>query len=186
MRHEKVQIILDAWKKVFSLRTLGGGYIRHFLLFTNHGVAIVETSHVDNVPPWRQETIHETFGEGDPLSHLFWGPILSTLYEYLFKHQRRRDEEVLRGLRLGEPTLEEALEALQELRKRMGIWSIKFKEYLPYDLVKLLEIGSSNLRLIKVGGKKEDYAVYLPGTRFQEFVERVKALVGESKVRVRQ
>ncbi len=185
MRYERVLLILDAWKKTFSIKTLGGGYIRHFILFTGSGVAIVETSHVDNIPPWRQEAMHETFSEGDRLSHLFWGPILSTLYNHLFE-LRRQGEGALRVFQSGELSLEEALEVLQELRKRTGIWSVNFREYIPHDLVELIEIDPKKVRLVRVGGRREDYFFYLPRGRFNELVEKVRSILGDTKVRVRQ
>ncbi|MEM0481605.1 MAG: hypothetical protein QXM16_01780 [Nitrososphaerota archaeon] len=44
MHKERVLLALDCWKKVFTLKTLGGGYVRCFLLFGEEGFTAVETS----------------------------------------------------------------------------------------------------------------------------------------------
>ncbi|MEM1945768.1 MAG: hypothetical protein QXU87_06765 [Candidatus Caldarchaeum sp.] len=52
MHEERVLLALDCWKKVFTLKTLGGGYVRCFLLFGEEGLTAVETSETANIPPW--------------------------------------------------------------------------------------------------------------------------------------
>ncbi|MDJ0270656.1 MAG: hypothetical protein NXY59_08975 [Aigarchaeota archaeon] len=48
---EQVYLVLDCWRRVFSLRTLGGGVRRYFLIFSERRLIELETSHVANVLP---------------------------------------------------------------------------------------------------------------------------------------
>ncbi len=60
--NEKVKFILDSWKYNFGWETFGGGYIRHFLLFTDSNIVVIKTNHISHTPKWLVEafslTIH--------------------------------------------------------------------------------------------------------------------------------
>ena len=180
---EPVELFLDCWRKVFSLKTLGGGYVRYFLLFTPSGVVKVETSHVGSTPPGSGFVLHETFGRGDPASHLFWGAVF-TLLEKALEGRRKKEEEAMKQL-AQTPTVGAFLNSLDEIRKRFSIKKAEVKEYLPYYLLDRVEVKKrgTGVRMAFVrGGKKETYEAPL-GSRedVDKVVEVLSKLIGYNK-----
>lgn len=50
IKNDKVVFIYDTWKYHFGWQTLGGGYIRHFLIFTeNEYLIIIKTNDISNI-----------------------------------------------------------------------------------------------------------------------------------------
>jgi hypothetical protein len=76
IKNKKIETMLDAWKYVFSWKTLGGGYLRCFLAFTEDTLVEFETN-------WQAKTLPfkgGSFGY-DLLSDIFWGTINTLFYE---------------------------------------------------------------------------------------------------------
>ena len=110
---ESIELFLDCWRRVFSLKTLGGGYVRYFLLFTQSSLIKVETSHVGSSPPGSGFVLHDTLGRGDPASHIFWGSIFIIL-EKILKSRAEKEKDAIRRAG-GMPTVREFIDSLDEL-----------------------------------------------------------------------
>ena len=183
---EPVELFLDCWRKVFSLKTLGGGYVRYFLLFTPNGVVKVETSHVGSASPGSGFVLHETFGRGDPASHLFWGAVFMLL-EKALAGKRKKEEETVKQL-AQTPTVGDFLNSLDEIRKKLSIRKAEVKEYIPYYLLERVEVKKrgSGARIVFVkGGKKETYEVSLGSSEdVNKVVEILSRLIGPGRLKV--
>lgn len=50
LSNENVKFVLDCWRYNFGLKTYGGGYIRHILLFSDSHIVNIETSQISKTP----------------------------------------------------------------------------------------------------------------------------------------
>jgi len=187
MHNEPVELLLDCWRRVFSLKTLGGGYIRYFLLFTPSGLVKMETSHVDSSPPQSGYVLHETFGRGDPASHLFWGAIYIVL-EKIIEKRARKEQDMVKRVR-ETPTVGDFLNSLDEVCKALKIRDAKMKGFIPYyqiEEVRVKRIGKTGFKLeIKQGGRKETYEVRLDNeVEREKAVDKLNRLIGYSRFKL--
>jgi hypothetical protein len=72
--NKKIETLLDAWKHVFSWKTLGFGYLRCLLVFTEDILIEFEMNRTEKFLPFKRGS----YGN-DPLSNIFWG-IIDTLF----------------------------------------------------------------------------------------------------------
>jgi len=185
--NEPIELFLDCWKKSFSLKTLGGGYVRFFMLFTRSGLLRIETSHVSNTFPTDIFTLPTFMGRGEIESHLFWGAIFA-IAEHLLGEKRRKEEETLREIKRI-ITVGKFIEALNEIKKRLKIRKTEVKGLVPYALIKLVEISreeKTRLKLVIHAGKKETYEAILENENEREkAITTIQNLVGYHKVVVK-
>lgn len=74
--NKKIKSLLDAWKYVFSWKTLGFGYLRSFLVFTEDILIEFEMNRKEKFLPFKLGS----YGH-DPLTNIFWGIIDTLFYE---------------------------------------------------------------------------------------------------------
>ncbi len=187
MYNEPLELLLDCWKRVFSLKTLGGGYIRYFLLFTPSGLVKVETSHVDSSPPQSGYVLHETFGRGDPASHLFWGAVFFVLEKVLEKKAEKEREAVRKARDI--PTVGDFLDSLDEICSSLKIRKAEVKESIPYyhiEEVRVKRVGKTGFKLeIKHNRRKETYEAMLENEIEREkAVDKLNRLIGYSRFKL--
>ncbi|MEM0349612.1 MAG: hypothetical protein QXE96_04740 [Candidatus Caldarchaeum sp.] len=137
----------EAWRKVFSLRTLGGGYVRYFLLFSDSGLLLLETDNVRHLPPWN---IGST---GDILTNM-----VNVWVEEL-KNALKKDD--VAELFLAGRSLEEAVTLLEENKGRLGVKKFgKTRLLKPMD-VEGIELGRNGvLKIVAHEGGKQTYEIH--------------------------
>jgi len=69
--NKKIKSLLDAWKYVFSWKTLGFGYLRSFLVFTEDILIEFEMNRKEKFLPFKRGS----YGH-DPLTNIFWGLLI--------------------------------------------------------------------------------------------------------------
>jgi hypothetical protein len=160
---ETVRLVLDSWRYVESVRerALRGAYVRCFLVFTDRRVVEFKTSHYsESSLPWGAGTLHETFGRGDLLSHLFWGPIFYLIREKLVKKRLEREirlfRDKTRGL-LGKSSLEEAARVLDEIKGSLGIRKVEESASYPLPDIKKMTVSGGRIAVQLKEGREITY-----------------------------
>ena len=136
----------EAWRRVFSLRTLGGGYRRYFLLLCDSGLLFLETDHVRHLQPWN---IGST---GDILTDM-----VNVWVEEL-KNALKKDD--VADLFLSGRSLEEVVAILEENKRRLGVKKFGKAELLkPADVERIELSGNGVLRIVARDGGKQTYEI---------------------------
>ncbi len=138
--------LAEAWRKVFSLKTLGGGYVRYMLLFSDSGLLLLETDNVRQLPPWN---IGST---GDILTDM-----VNVWVEEL-KNALKKDD--VADLFLSGRSLEEVVAILEENKRRLGVKKFGKAELLkPADVERIELSGNGVLRIVARDGGKQTYEI---------------------------
>lgn len=119
---ENVKFLLDCWKYHFGWKTLGGGYIRHILLFTDTHIVNLETNQISNQPGYSVSASGFKIEDDKNLNEaIFFGIIEMTLVEILKgvlgSPEEKMSEEVKKAINLAseKPTVENLINALNQV-----------------------------------------------------------------------
>jgi len=180
---EYVQLVLDCWKRVFSLRTLGGGYRRYFLIFTDKSIIELETSHVSNVLPRIDRLYIGTFN--DPFSYIFWGSIASIVQEVLKVREKQKQQDTLIAS-LSQRKLSDILNFIKNiLKENLKIYKIEEKMKVDYQEIRdtKAKVSGINLELeiIKKDKKMKYYAPFASKERAMEALEKINMIFNSVK-----
>lgn len=138
--NEKVKFLIDSWKYNFGWETLGGGYIRHILLFTENHIIDIKTNHVSHLPRPNAPTIFVE-PSSDKLYLLPLNAILNTLLEKILESpQKEMDDEMKSVINTASenPTAENYFKALSSVLNRKNL-RCEIKEIIPYSEIKEIE-----------------------------------------------
>lgn len=182
---EQVHLVLDCWKRVFSLRTLGGGVRRYFLIFTEGRLVELETSHVANVLP-SEASLASYMGStyNDPLSYLFWGAVETIIQEALNIREKEEQHDALIAS-LSQQRLSHILTFIKTtLKKRLKIHKIEEKTIAYYHEIKAtkVEVSGSTVKLeMRIRGKNiKYYAPFGSQERATEAAQKLKTILNIS------
>jgi hypothetical protein len=174
IKDKNVMLTIDCWKYVFSWRTLGGCYIRCFLIFTEDSLVELETSHSDISPPFKRGS----YGY-DLLSNVFWG-IIDTIFYEIKGYGDKLNKEVYKNKTL---KIKDFLNFLNKNKIKY-----KIKNILSYNELKYIKVKEKGKVSIKrddlefsleiVGEKKRKYEAYLPEKSiYNEICDKFKSLL---------
>lgn len=164
-KNDKVVFIYDTWKYHFGWQTLGGGYIRHFLIFTeNEHLIIIKTNDVSKIPGYYNidyfdvDRLDEIKNWERVISYSF-GKLLNEIFKTIFGsiEDPRKDEiKKLINETSTNPCVENVVRAFLSMFKEskvIGIYEIdKLKE------VKIKKKFNNNVYLsFRYNEEKHDY-----------------------------
>lgn len=118
---ENVKFLLDCWKYHFGWKTLGGGYVRHILLFTESHIIDIETKEVSRTPGYSKVSFDPTeFFDREKI--LLLPPALllhKILSDLLPDREKEMKEEVREAINLASenPTVENFVSAIKTIIK---------------------------------------------------------------------
>ncbi len=148
---EKTRLILDCWRKVDSLmeRIFRGLYVRCFLIFTDRRIIELKTSHYDIALPTTPHSLADPTLVGDDiLSYLLWGPINYFFHKKIIKKMEEEGRIVEGAVDPStEVSLEEALQRIEHIRRKLGLWSVKPSKTIPYIDIMSLKVREKKLVL---------------------------------------
>jgi plasmid stability protein len=188
---ERVSLFLDCWEYRFGLRTLGGAYIRHLLLFTDSYLVDVETGEASEVPG----RAHGGLGRwaayrssGGLLSYIatyiFWR-IIEEGIKRAFKIRERSTAEEIREIRsmLGEnASVGEFIEAAKNVLAKSGLKKVRIGSIYRYmDLENIrvdVDRHKSTITLrFTADGKKRKLIANCEPAELSELEQRIKSLL---------
>lgn len=135
--NERVKFLLDSWKYSFGWETLGGGYIRHILLFTENHIIDIKTNHVSHLPRPNAPSIFVAPSSDKPYL-LPLNLILNALLEKILERpQKNMDDEIKSAINTasGNPTVENYFNTLSLILGKKKL-KCEIKEVIPYSEIK--------------------------------------------------
>lgn len=158
---EKVKFLVDSWKYNFGWETLGGGYIRHILLFTDQEIVDIKTNQISHIPSPNVPNIFVDPSSDKPYL-IPLNAILSILLEKILPNpQKEMDSQIKEAINLASenPTVENYFKALSLILSRKNL-KCEIKEIIPYSEIKSLEIRGKGKELLlnfKYKNKKYEF-----------------------------
>ncbi|GBC71178.1 hypothetical protein HRbin02_00957 [Candidatus Calditenuaceae archaeon HR02] len=161
--NDVVRIVLEAWRRTFSLRTLGGGVIRCLLVFCENNLVELETDEVRSVAPIsgpESDRFYSRSGRAE--EDVFWSVVGE-----IFAEIRGADEKdrtwYAELARLSGLKYTHAVQIIQQLMEKY--WRISHVRvgyetgYGELDGLKVKSRGNRVDLQFKVGGEKKRYEI---------------------------
>ncbi|MCS7150782.1 MAG: hypothetical protein NZ928_00125 [Endomicrobia bacterium] len=144
---EKILFILDCWKYNFGWKTLGGGYIRHFLVFTENKIIDIETDQISYTPAYSYSYFDLSKYSDKSLYESLFFATLETIITFGLEKilggspQEKLEKELNQIILLLEkdPTLENFLKLIERISIK-----IKNKDVFLYRYLKSTKIKTKN------------------------------------------
>lgn len=136
--NENVKFILDCWKYNFGWETLGGGYIRHFLLFTDSNLVVIKTNQISHTTNVSNNAVFSA----DDIRLIPLTAILNTLFEKILPDpQKEMNAQVKNAINLASenPTVKNIFLALSSILDKKNL-KCEIKEVIPYSEIESVEI----------------------------------------------
>lgn len=178
---ENVKFLLDSWKYNFGWKTLGGGYVRHILIFTKSHIIDIETKEISNTPGYSKIFFDplESFETWDSFENLTTAQlaiVFNVILEKLLPQPEKiMDEEIKKIIELAskEPTPENFINAIKTILKGSELSQIW--EYSEIEDIKIKRKGDKISLKFKFNNKKYEF--------ISQFQNKEKIVIVESTLK---
>ncbi|CUS93186.1 hypothetical protein [Candidatus Kryptobacter tengchongensis] len=177
---ENVKFLLDTWKYNFGWKTLGGGYIRHILLFTNSSIIDMETDEISNTPNYSSGSHFNVLSEISNISSekelIILPPALmlnAILNDLLPSPEERTNKEIEKVINLAseDPTVENFTNAIKMILK-----GSKVKQIWKYREIEDVEVKRKDKEVhlkFKFNNKKHEFISKYANVENSEKIEAI-------------
>lgn len=160
---ENVKFLLDSWKYNFGWKTLGGGYVRHILIFTESHIINIETKEISNTVGYSKVFFDplENFGTWDSFENLTTAQlaiVFNVILEKLLPQPEKiMDEEIKKIIELAskELTAENFINAIKTILKGSELSQIW--KYSEIEDIKIRRKGDRISLKFKFNNKKYEF-----------------------------
>ncbi len=182
IREKEILFLFDAWKYTFSLRTLGGGYRRYLLFFSDDNLIEMETNNISHVPPFKY-----AYKSDDIISNFFWN-MVDTIFKRIKGHVDKLNKDIYQG------KMHKLKDFLELLSKNKVGYNIK--NVIPYSNIKYIKIenkGSVSLLkddceiLLEIQDeKKKRFEIYFPKKSiYENSISVLQSLIPADKLKIK-
>ncbi|CUS96138.1 hypothetical protein JGI25_00057 [Candidatus Kryptobacter tengchongensis] len=177
---ENVKFLLDTWKYNFGWKTLGGGYIRHILLFTDSSIIDMETDEISKTPNYSSGSHFNVLSEISNISSekelIILPPALmlnALLNNLLPSPEEKMSKEIEKVINLAseDPTVENFTNAIKMILK-----GSKVKQIWKYREIEDVEVKRKDKEVhlkFKFNNKKHEFISKYANVENSEKIEAI-------------